>query len=69
MVDSAALAWIARAIYYVIPNLAPCDVKAEVVHGLPVAMSHVAYTLAYAAVYVGALLSAAASIFTRRDFK
>jgi hypothetical protein len=69
VVDSAAVAWLARVVYYVTPNLAPFDVKAEVVYGLPVAASHVGYTLAYAAVYIGALLSGAAAIFTRRDFK
>jgi hypothetical protein len=69
VVDSQALAWVARAIYYLIPNLAPFDVKGEIVHGMPVAASHVIYTLAYAAVYIGALLSGAAAIFTRRDFK
>jgi len=69
VVDSQPLIWIARAIYYLIPNLAPFDVKSEVVHGVPVALSHVAYTLAYAGAYIGAVLSAAAAIFTRRDFK
>jgi Cu-processing system permease protein len=69
VVDSQALAWVARAIYYLIPNLAPFDVKGEIVHGMPVAASHVWYTLGYAAVYIGALLSGAAAIFTRRDFK
>ena len=33
--------WIARALYYMLPNLAPFDVKAEVVHGMPVAVRHV----------------------------
>ena len=69
VVDSAAVAWLARAVYYLIPNLAPFDVKAEIVYGMPVAASHVMYTLAYAAVYIGAVLSGAAAIFMRRDFK
>lgn len=69
VVDSAPVAWLARAVYYLIPNLAPFDVKAEIVHGLPVGLPHVVYTLGYAAVYVGAVLSGAAAIFTRRDFK
>ena len=42
--------------YYLLPNLAPFDVKAEVVHGVPVPSSHVAYTLLYAAVYIAMLL-------------
>jgi ABC-type transport system involved in multi-copper enzyme maturation permease subunit len=69
IVDSAAAVWIARAVYYVIPNLSPFDIKSEVVHGIPVAASHVAYTLAYAALYIGILLTASITIFSRRDFK
>jgi ABC-type transport system involved in multi-copper enzyme maturation permease subunit len=69
VVDSEALAWIARVVYYVIPNLAPFDVKAEVVHGIPVALSHVGYTLAYAGLYIAILLTASITIFGRRDFK
>jgi len=69
VVDSPAAAWIARAAYYVLPNLAPFNVKAEVVHGVPVSASHIGLTLAYAAVYVAILLIAAIAIFRRRDFK
>jgi ABC-type transport system involved in multi-copper enzyme maturation permease subunit len=69
VVDSAAVAWIARVIYYVIPNLSPFDVKAEVVHGISIAASHVAYTLLYAALYIAILLTASITIFSRRDFK
>jgi NADH:ubiquinone oxidoreductase subunit H len=53
----------------VIPNLAPFDVKAEVVHGMHVGASHVVYTLAYAALYISILLTASITIFGRRDFK
>ena len=33
VVDSPAAAWVARVAYYVLPNLAPFNVKGEVVHG------------------------------------
>jgi ABC-type transport system involved in multi-copper enzyme maturation permease subunit len=69
VIDNAAVAWIARVIYYVLPNLAPFDVKAEVVHGFPVTLRHVGLTLAYAVVYTGLLLTAAIAVFRRRDFK
>ncbi len=69
VVDSAAIVWIAKALYYLLPNLAPFNVKAEVVHGMPVAARHVALTLLYGAIYAGALLTAAMAIFRRRDFK
>ena len=69
VVDSAPVAWLARALYYVLPNLAPFDIKAQVVHGLPVAPGYVALTAAYAAVYIAVLLVAATWIFGRKDFK
>lgn len=69
VVDSAPVTWMAHALYYVLPNLAPFDVKAEVVYGIAVSARHVVLTLAYAVVYVGVLLLAAVAIFRRRDFK
>ena len=51
--DVLAVAWIARGLYYLLPNLAPFNVKAEVVYGVLVAPSHVFYTLVYATVYIG----------------
>jgi Cu-processing system permease protein len=69
VVDSPVAAGVARVAYYVLPNLAPFNVKAEVVHGVPVAAAHVGLTLAYAGVYVAILLVAATAVFRRRDFK
>ncbi len=69
VVDSRAVAALARGLYYLLPNLAPFNVRAEVVYGIPVAASHVGLTLLYAAAYVAALLVAAIAIFRRRDFK
>jgi ABC-type transport system involved in multi-copper enzyme maturation permease subunit len=69
VVDFAPAAALARAAYYVLPNLAPFDVKAEVVYGQPISMRAVALTLLYAAVYISLLLTAAVAVFRRRDFK
>jgi Cu-processing system permease protein len=69
VVDAPAVAYLARAVYYLLPNLAPFNVKAEVVHAVPVSLSHVALTLAYAGVYISAVLLAAMAIFRKRDFK
>ena len=69
VVSSPVAIAIARGLYYVLPNLAPFDVKAEVVYGMPISMRTVAFTLVYAAVYITLLLSAAVAIFRRRDFK
>lgn len=69
VVDSPAAGLLARALYWVLPNLAQFDVKAQVVHGQPVSAGYLALACAYAACYVGALLVAAVFIFSRRDFK
>jgi ABC-type transport system involved in multi-copper enzyme maturation permease subunit len=69
VVDSPPAVYTARALYYLLPNFASFDVKAQVVHGGAVPPAHVALTLVYAIVYVTALLVAAVTIFRRRDFK
>ena len=69
VVDSRAVAYLARALYYGLPNLAPFDVKAEVVHAQPVSLGYVALTTGYAVAYIAALLLAAIFIFSRRDFR
>jgi ABC-type transport system involved in multi-copper enzyme maturation permease subunit len=69
VVDSAPVAFLARAAYYVLPNLAPFNVRTEVVYGVPVSASHILLTLAYAVVYTTALLVAAMAVFRRKDFK
>jgi hypothetical protein len=61
--------WMARALYYLLPNLAPFNIRAEVVHGVAVPGSQIALTLAYASVYIVVLLIGAIAIFRRRDFK
>lgn len=69
VIDAAPVVALARALYYVLPNLAPFNIRAEVVHGVAVSGTTIALTLAYAAVYIGILLTAAMAIFQRRDFK
>ena len=68
-VDSPAAAAVARALYYVLPNLDAVDVKSEVVHGLPIAWSAVSLGVASIAAYIGVLVGGAVLIFNRRDFK
>jgi Cu-processing system permease protein len=69
VVDSAPVAFLARATYYLLPNLAPFNVRTEVVHGVPVSSGHVLLTLSYAAVYTTAVLVAAMAVFRKKDFK
>ena len=69
VVSSPAAAWIAKALYYLLPNLAPFDVKAAVVHGQAVSAGYVALTAGYGVLYMSAMVGLAMLIFARRDFK
>jgi ABC-type transport system involved in multi-copper enzyme maturation permease subunit len=69
VVESPAAAKLARGLYWVLPNLAQFDVKAQVVHAEPVPLGYIALTGLYAALYIAVLLLAAMVIFSRRDFK
>ena len=69
VVASPAAAWLAKALYYILPNLAPFDVKTAVVHGQAVPMSYVALTAGYGVLYIAAVIGVAMVIFSRRDFK
>jgi Cu-processing system permease protein len=67
--DSRPVVYLARVLYYVLPNLAPFDIKAQVVHGQHVEAGYLLLNGAYAVVYIGTLLVGATFIFLRRDFK
>jgi ABC-type transport system involved in multi-copper enzyme maturation permease subunit len=69
VVDSRVAAWLARALYHVLPDLSSFDIKIQVVHGLHVPAGYIAGSVAYGAVYIAALLLGATLIFSRRDFK
>ena len=69
VVESPAAAAFARGLYWVLPNLAPFDVRAQVVHGQPVTAGYIALTAGYGALYVARCIVAATLIFSRRDFK
>jgi ABC-type transport system involved in multi-copper enzyme maturation permease subunit len=68
-VDSATAAAVARGLYWVLPNLAPFDIRAQVVHGDPVSAGYMALVTGYGLLYMGALLIGATLIFSRRDLK
>jgi ABC-type transport system involved in multi-copper enzyme maturation permease subunit len=69
IVDSPPMALLAKVLYYALPNLAPFDVKSQVVHAQPVPFGYIALSVGYAGLYVGMLLLLATLIFSRRDFK
>ena len=66
---SGPTAWTAWTVSWVLPNLSLFDVKAEIVHGVPVPALQVAAAVLYGIAYSGALLLVAVVIFRRRDFK
>jgi ABC-type transport system involved in multi-copper enzyme maturation permease subunit len=67
--ESPAAAAIGKTLYYVLPNLASFDIKAQLVHGHPVTMLYMLISIGYGALYIAALLAAAMFIFSRRDFR
>jgi ABC-type transport system involved in multi-copper enzyme maturation permease subunit len=69
VVESPAAAAVGRALYYLLPNFAAFDIKAQVVHALPVEPADLAITVGYAILYITMLLVASVMIFSRRDFK
>jgi ABC-type transport system involved in multi-copper enzyme maturation permease subunit len=69
VVESAYLPFVTRSLYYVLPNFRNFDVKAPVVAGQPVPLDQIAWTTAYALVYVAVLLLASSWIFQRRNLK
>ena len=69
LVDSPAAARLARGLSWALPNLAQFDVRADVLHGLPVSFGYMGLASLYAAVYVAMLLAISVLIFSRRDFK
>jgi ABC-type transport system involved in multi-copper enzyme maturation permease subunit len=69
VVQSPVAGYLAAALYWVLPNLAPFNVGAQVVHGLPVPAGYLALTVGYGLLYIAALLVPSTFIFSRRDFK
>ena len=69
VIKSRAAAGLARALYYLLPNFAPFDIKAAVVHGQPVEPGYLLLTCGYGMLYAAAVVIVAMRIFSRRDFK
>lgn len=69
VLDSPTTTMLATVLYWILPNLAPFDVRAQVVHGQSVAAGYLGLTTLYGVVYICALVTAAVAVFARRDFK
>ena len=60
---------LATILYYILPNFGAFDLKVNAVYGLPLPAKGLYLTAAYFVVYVGLILSAAATIFSRREMR
>jgi Cu-processing system permease protein len=69
VIDSPVANSLTTALYWILPNLSPFDVRSQVVHGQPVAVSYIGLSTAYALLYIAGLIVAATAVFSRRDFK
>jgi ABC-type transport system involved in multi-copper enzyme maturation permease subunit len=69
VVDSPVAAAVGRWLYYVLPNFAAFDIKAQVVYGVPLEFGSLLITTGYGLLYVTLLLIGSVMIFSRRDFK
>jgi hypothetical protein len=67
--DSGLAIVFLRGLYYVLPNFAAFDVKLQVVHGLAVPWTYVVTTALYGVLYTAFVLTGAALIFQRREFR
>ena len=67
--ESPMVGSVARAVYYLMPNLARLDVKSAVVHAVPVSASYVSLAALSGVLYIGVLLVASTLVFSRRDLK
>jgi ABC-type transport system involved in multi-copper enzyme maturation permease subunit len=69
IVRSMILPYIAKGVYYVMPNLSALDVKSAVVHGLPVTAEHMMLATGSCLLYVALMLVGSILVFSRRDLK
>ena len=67
--DSGLVRAILTGAYYLLPNLSNFSYIAEASHGRVISSQTVVAAAVYATVYIGILLSAAALIFEKRNFK
>lgn len=68
-VPSAVVGGVVNGLYYVMPDLETFNIRAQVVHEMPVVPSYYASAVVYAFAYTAAMLTLAVLIFRRRDLK
>jgi Cu-processing system permease protein len=68
-IDAPALGRVVSTAGWIVPAFSIFDVKAEVVHGLPIPAARIGLALTYAVVYSAVAVGAAVLIFSRREFR
>ncbi len=66
---SVAATAVCQTLYYLLPNLGNFDIKGEVVHGLAIEPSRIAWAAAYLLLYGAAILAAACAAFERKELQ
>lgn len=69
IVNSVVVPYIAKGLYYVMPNLSVLDVKSAVVHGQPVSTASMLLASGACMLHIAALLVGSILVFSRRDLK
>jgi len=69
VMGSAWQAQISKIVYYLIPNLEVFNIRGAVVHGQPVAFSHLILATLYCLVYVLLFMLLASVIFARKELR
>jgi len=65
---SPGVARLVSTIGWMVPAFSAFDIKAQVVHGLPVPPGFVAYTILYGGLYIAGVVAASVTVFSRREF-
>ncbi len=66
---SPIVGMIVAALGWSLPAFSAFDVKAQIVHGVPVPAGFVLWTLGYGVAYIAGLLVASVALFARREFQ
>jgi len=69
LMGGASQSMLSKLTYYVIPNLELFNIRGDVVHGVPVATSHVLLATLYGLCYTTLLIICAGAIFARKELK
>ena len=67
--ENIMVKYLTEGMYYLLPNLENFNIRARVVHGLPVDPEEIYFALGYAVCYTVVILILSVIIFERRDFK